>query len=64
MPVPTNSVARVDFFAGTTVLCSGASYTCAWKVPAGSNKTYTLKVVAVDTQGAAGPASTETVIAK
>jgi len=55
------SVARVDFYAGSTLLGSDSTspYTFSWgNVPLGS---YALKAVAVDNGGAGGSSSTVTV---
>ena len=55
------SVARVDFYNGTTVIATTttAPYTATWNnVPAGS---YTLKATAVDNAGKSGSSATVTV---
>ena len=58
---PDGSVARVDFYNGTTVLGSDstAPYALTWAaVPAG---TYIVKAVAVDNAGATGSSATATI---
>ena len=63
---PTYAVAKVDFYVNNNLVCTDftASYSCSWKVPAGTNKTYTIKAIATDTQNVAGPPATVAVTAK
>jgi hypothetical protein len=49
------AVAKVQFYAGNKLICtamtpdSSGLYTCSWKVPKGSGKSYVLKATATDT---------------
>jgi hypothetical protein len=49
----TYSVARVEFLAGSSVVCSdtSAAYSCNWKVPNSPNKTYQIYARAYDING-------------
>lgn len=57
------AVARVDFYASNKRKCtvSAAPYTCAWEVPAGKGKTYSLQARAYDTSGNVGNSDIVTV---
>jgi hypothetical protein len=52
----TNPIARVDFLINGNVKCSdtAAPYTCAWRMPGGSGKSYQLQAQAFDTAGQVG----------
>jgi len=46
-------VARVEFYVGNNLTCTvtAAPYSCGWRVPAASGKSYTLQAKAYDSQG-------------
>ncbi len=52
----TYRVSRVDFYAGSTLLCSDqfAPYECTWDTVASNNGPHTLKAIAYDPTGASG----------
>jgi len=53
------SVTMVAFYVNGTLKCSTTTspYTCAWKVPKATGKTYNLKATATDAQGNVGVSS-------
>jgi hypothetical protein len=63
---PTYGVAHVDFTVNGITVCSDtlSPYTCSWKVPPGSGKTYTITATGTDNKGVAGPAASVTVSSK
>ena len=58
------AVARVDFYVSNKRKCiaSAAPYTCAWDVPAGKGKTYSLQARAYDSSGNVGNSDIITVV--
>ena len=64
--VGSNPIARVDFLAGSSVVCTvtTAPYRCDWVVPPSANKTYQLRANAVDQNGNVGASNPVTVTAR
>ncbi len=58
-----NGVVRVEFYVANKLKCSvtTAPYTCAWTVPGGANKNYTLQARAVDAANNTGTSANVTV---
>jgi len=59
-------VVRVDVYVGTTLKCSDSSapYSCQWKVPTGTGKSYNLQSLAYDAAGNMGPSAIVKVAAR
>jgi len=59
-------VTKVEFYVNGGLVCtdSTGSYTCAWKVPASSGRSYQLQAKAYDTSGKVGSSSIVTVISQ
>ena len=58
-----NGVKKVEFYVAGALKCTDtcAPFTCAWSVPTGSGKSYSLQVKAYDAAGNVGPSSAITV---
>ena len=61
-----NPVSRVDFFVGSSVVCSAvvSPYSCSWQVPNKANTSYQIHADAYDTTGQMGVSSNITITAK
>jgi hypothetical protein len=61
-----NGIARVEFYVGGALKCvdAQAPYTCAWTVPSGKGKSYSLTAKAVDTSRNARTSAAVTVTSR
>jgi chitinase len=59
-------VTKVEFYVNGSLICtdSTGSYTCAWKVPAVSGRSYQLQAKAYDTAGKVGSSSIVSVVSQ
>jgi hypothetical protein len=59
-------VTKVEFYVNGSLVCTDntGSYTCAWKVPAVSGRSYQLQAKAYDTAGKVGSSSIVSVISQ
>jgi chitinase len=59
-------VTKVEFYVNGSLMCtdSTGSYTCAWRVPAASGRSYQLQAKVYDTSGKVGSSSIVTVISQ
>jgi chitinase len=59
-------VTKVEFYVNGSLICTDntGSYTCAWKVPAVSGRSYQLQAKAYDTAGKVGSSSIVSVISQ